>query len=97
MTRDPPGKRPSEFPRSTIPMSGFERPPERIGPYKILETIGEGGMGTVYMAEQTEPVNQEVALKVIKRDELDGGTRTQHLIQMPTRVEIRLSIEIIDI
>ncbi len=37
-----------------------------IGPYKLLESIGEGGMGTVYMAEQTQPVRRKVALKIIK-------------------------------
>jgi eukaryotic-like serine/threonine-protein kinase len=37
-----------------------------IGPYKLLEQIGEGGMGTVYMAEQTVPVRRLVAVKVIK-------------------------------
>src|SRR5689334_980436 len=37
-----------------------------IGPYQLLERIGEGGMGTVYMAEQTHPVRRRVALKVIK-------------------------------
>src|SRR4051812_32693700 len=37
-----------------------------IGPYKLLEVIGEGGMGVVYMAEQTEPVRRKVALKIIK-------------------------------
>src|SRR5262245_51328057 len=37
-----------------------------IGPYKLLQQIGEGGMGTVYMAEQTEPVQRRVALKLIK-------------------------------
>ena len=37
-----------------------------IGPYKLLEQIGEGGMGIVYMAEQTEPVQRTVALKIIK-------------------------------
>ena len=38
----------------------------QIGPYKLLQQIGEGGMGTVFMAEQTEPVKRKVALKVIK-------------------------------
>ena len=43
-----------------------ERPNTRIGPYKLLEQIGEGGMGAVWMAEQQEPVRRLVALKVIK-------------------------------
>ncbi len=43
-----------------------EGPGKQIGPYKLLQEIGEGGMGTVYMAEQTEPVKRKVALKVIK-------------------------------
>src|SRR5262249_33277700 len=37
-----------------------------IGPYKLLQPIGEGGMGTVYLAEQTHPVRRTVALKLIK-------------------------------
>src|SRR5262249_49486336 len=37
-----------------------------IGPYKLLEVIGPGGMGTVYLAEQSQPVKREVALKIIK-------------------------------
>src|SRR5262245_22761163 len=37
-----------------------------IGPYKLLEEIGEGGMGTVWMAQQTEPVKRLVAVKVIE-------------------------------
>src|SRR5258707_6873942 len=43
-----------------------ERPGTVIGPYKLLQQIGEGGMGTVFMAEQTQPVQRKVALKVIK-------------------------------
>jgi serine/threonine protein kinase/WD40 repeat protein len=38
----------------------------QIGPYRLLEPIGEGGMGTVWMAQQTEPVKRLVALKLIK-------------------------------
>ncbi|MCG8455291.1 MAG: serine/threonine-protein kinase [Holophagales bacterium] len=40
--------------------------PVRIGPYRILDTLGEGGMGTVYLGEQDEPVRRKVALKVIR-------------------------------
>jgi serine/threonine protein kinase len=43
-----------------------EGPGTVIGPYKLLEPIGEGGMGTVWMARQTEPVKRLVAIKLIK-------------------------------
>src|SRR5688572_21481236 len=43
-----------------------EKPGEMIGRYKLLQKIGEGGCGVVYMAEQQEPVVRRVALKVIK-------------------------------
>jgi non-specific serine/threonine protein kinase/serine/threonine-protein kinase len=43
-----------------------ERPGEMIGPYKLIEPIGEGGMATVRMAQQTEPVRRLVAVKLIK-------------------------------
>ena len=43
-----------------------ERPGTQIGPYKLLQEIGEGGFGVVYMAEQQEPVRRKVALKIIK-------------------------------
>jgi serine/threonine protein kinase/tetratricopeptide (TPR) repeat protein len=48
-----------------------ERPTAAIGPYRLLRRLGQGGMGTVYLAEQTEPVQRQVALKVI-RPGLDG-------------------------
>ena len=46
--------------------SGSETAGTVIGPYKLLQQIGEGGMGTVWMAEQTDPVKRLVAVKLIK-------------------------------
>ena len=43
-----------------------EGPGTAIGPYKLLQQIGEGGFGVVYMAEQERPVRRKVALKIIK-------------------------------
>ena len=43
-----------------------EGPGAQIGRYKLLEKLGEGGFGVVYMAEQKEPVKRRVALKIIK-------------------------------
>lgn len=48
----------------TVPFT--EQEGNRVGRYKLLQKIGEGGCGIVYMAEQTEPVRRRVALKVIK-------------------------------
>jgi len=42
------------------------RHPIRIGPYEIVELIGEGGMGLVYKAEQHQPIRRVVAIKIIK-------------------------------
>jgi eukaryotic-like serine/threonine-protein kinase len=50
----------------TMSVPVTEKPGDRIGRYKLLEKIGEGGCGVVYMAEQEEPVRRRVALKVIK-------------------------------
>ncbi|MCI0360235.1 MAG: protein kinase, partial [Planctomycetaceae bacterium] len=50
----------------TIDSPAAEGPGTQIGPYKLLQQIGEGGFGIVYMAEQLEPVRRRVALKVIK-------------------------------
>src|SRR5262249_40853402 len=46
--------------------SPLQGPGDHIGRYKLLQKIGEGGCGAVYMAEQEEPVRRRVALKVVK-------------------------------
>jgi serine/threonine protein kinase/tetratricopeptide (TPR) repeat protein len=48
----------------SVPLT--EKPGDTIGRYKLLQKIGEGGCGVVYMAEQSEPVRRRVALKIIK-------------------------------
>jgi non-specific serine/threonine protein kinase/serine/threonine-protein kinase len=59
----------SEDPQSLrIPMAEFPRlsAPHRVGPYRILDRLGEGAMGEVYLAEQQAPVRRRVALKILK-------------------------------
>jgi eukaryotic-like serine/threonine-protein kinase len=55
-------------PTITLELSDLPDPAvgQTIGRYKLLEKLGEGGCGVVYVAEQTEPVRRRVALKVIK-------------------------------
>lgn len=59
--------------------SGFLRldgkDPERIGPYRLLQRLGEGGMGIVYAAEQREPVRRRVAIKVLR-----GGYESREVL-----------------
>jgi serine/threonine protein kinase len=57
---------PPAWAAATIDQPIAEDPGTRIGPYKLLEQIGEGGMGAVYVAEQSQPVRRRVALKLIK-------------------------------
>ncbi len=57
-----------------LPPSAEGAPPRplRIGPFTILELLGEGGMGTVYLAEQTSPMRRRVALKLIRAGAVDA-------------------------
>src|SRR3954463_6657681 len=62
---------PDPFLEAAAPVATVDEPHREtagtvIGPYKLIEQIGEGGMGTVWMAQQTEPVKRLVALKLIK-------------------------------
>ncbi|MCC7333527.1 MAG: tetratricopeptide repeat protein [Pirellulaceae bacterium] len=53
-------------PDATLDQPITEKPGTQIGSYKLLQQLGEGGMGVVFLAEQTEPVQRRVALKLIK-------------------------------
>ena len=51
--------------------------PQQIGPYRLLRPLGEGGMGIVYLAEQTEPIKRQVALKLVR----SGMTSEEFLVR----------------
>src|SRR5439155_18315718 len=61
-----------ELPATALATPLEESPAQRLGRYKLLEKIGEGGFGDVWMAEQREPVKRRVALKIIKLG-MDSG------------------------
>ena len=67
-------------PAATLEEPIIERPGTIIGPYKLLEQIGEGGFGVVFMAEQQHPVHRKVALKVLK-----PGMDSRQVIRRPRR------------
>jgi non-specific serine/threonine protein kinase/serine/threonine-protein kinase len=65
----------TEYPDGVTQAQAGARSFEAIGPYRLLQRIGAGGMGEVWLAEQTRPVHRQVALKVIK-----AGMDTAHVI-----------------
>jgi serine/threonine protein kinase len=60
------GNRPPAEPVAMVDEPIREGPGTVVGPYKLLEQIGEGGFGIVFMAEQQEPIRRKVALKALK-------------------------------
>jgi serine/threonine protein kinase/Flp pilus assembly protein TadD len=60
--------------RELLRDSAGEGPGTPVGPYTLLQAIGEGGMGTVFLAEQTQPVQRQVAVKVIRSAVDSPGT-----------------------
>jgi hypothetical protein len=66
LDRPAPGAPTADYPPVT------ESAGTKIGPYKLMEKIGEGGFGLVFVAEQMEPVRRKVALKVIKPGRTPG-------------------------
>src|SRR5262249_45441642 len=60
---------------ATIDDPLIEHPDTVLGPYKLLEQIGEGGFGVVFMAEQTQPIRRKVAVKILK-----PGMDTRHVV-----------------
>jgi non-specific serine/threonine protein kinase/serine/threonine-protein kinase len=66
---------PSSCADTTKAQPEAQHPSRTIGPYRLLQLIGEGGMGEVWLAEQAQPVRRQVALKVIK-----AGMDTRHVL-----------------
>ena len=61
-------------------VEGSKRP-DRIGRYRILDELGSGGMGVVYVAEQTEPVRRRVALKVVHELIGEGSSARRRFLE----------------
>lgn len=63
---DPPEQTSADIEGTELDEPSAREGPEYVGPFRILDRLGDGGFGVVYLAEQTQPVRRRVALKVIK-------------------------------
>ena len=59
----------------TLPLKPVTGVPSIIGPFRVLQQLGEGGMGEVWLVEQTQPIRRRMALKIIK-----AGMDTKHVV-----------------
>jgi hypothetical protein len=73
---------PPEMATQTLAASSSSELPGRIGPYKVLGLLGEGGMGAVYLVEQEKPIRRKVALKVRHQDAWQPACVTERSLRL---------------
>jgi predicted Ser/Thr protein kinase len=72
---------PATQPISLAPPRGDYAPGTRFGRYRVLRKLGQGGMGVVYLAEQSEPIRRQVALKLVQHARLEREARARFEIE----------------
>lgn len=72
----------------SVPSDESEQVPARVGPFHILESIGRGGMGEVFVAEQSEPIHRRVAIKLVRAGA--GGDEARRRFESERQVLARM-------